>query len=90
MDKSVWMLKDKHICMIKEVGAELLSLCLDSLRVSAARRRRGVGDCRWTLPSLPILSFLPPRSPRHGAPVLVAMVTRGEPRRATEGMQTGR
>lgn len=61
------MVKDKCGCMIKEVGDELVSLCLDSLRLSAAGR--------WTLASLSS-SPLSLRAPRHAAPVLVAIVTR--------------
>ena len=54
------------------------SRLLDSLRVSAAGRGLQVD------PSLSP-SPLSLRSPHHAAPVLVAMVTRGEPSRATEG-----
>lgn len=77
------MVKDKYGCMIKEVGDELLSLCLDSLRVSAAGRRLQVDSC---LPFLPLLS--PSVLPRHAAPVLVAMVTRAS--RAMRGRDAGR
>lgn len=73
------MVKDKCGCKIKEVGDELLSLCLDSLGVSAAGRRLQVDPC---LPFF--LSSLPPySSPCRTGPGCHGNT--GEPSRAREG-----
>lgn len=77
------MVKDKYGCMIKEVGDELLSLCLDSLRASAAGRRLQVDSC---LPFF--LSSLPPySSPCRTGPGCHGNT--GEPSHAREGRGEG-
>lgn len=75
------MLKDKHVCVGKEVGDELLS-CRLACKIPSGFLLLGGG-----LQVDPSLSSSPFSlcSPHHAAPVLVAMVTRGEPIRATEG-----
>lgn len=73
------MAKDEYGCMIKEVGDELLSLCLDSLRVSAAGRRLQVDSC---LPFF-LSSLSPYSSPCRTGPGCHGNM--GEPSHAGEG-----